>query len=268
VSASPHGLVIAMAKIKRMGAKRKSRRPVRRYGPKVDRDWRHRLEKGDQAELLKWVEQSGLERVSRIIAALTDATGKRGPPEKLDTLLLLKMAHLNRQQPNRTLHAIAVEVAREAFSDRRAAPLLMESLVSKLERDFRRQRHTWTTRAGSTPPPSRESISQDASRSKSSNEFRVRARISGLLPSALDLYERLLADAKKLGPDEIKLVKALRRERAEPLLSNAIKRQSTSSFVMNAQGVAKIPRNFFDLIEPELERFRLNRPKRRPVGRK
>jgi hypothetical protein len=41
---------------------------------------------------------------------------------------------------------------------------------------------------------------------------------------------------------------------------------------MNAQGVAKIPRNFFDLIEPELERFQLNRqlriPRRPSVGRK
>ena len=35
--------------------------------------WDRRLEEGDEAELLEWVARSGLERVARIAAALTDA---------------------------------------------------------------------------------------------------------------------------------------------------------------------------------------------------
>lgn len=236
-------------------------------GSKADRDWRHRLEKGDQDELLKWVEQSGLEHVARIIAALADAAGERGQPYKLDTSLLLKMAHLKQQQPNRALHAIAVEVAREIVSRRGATAFERASLVSKLERDFRKWRHTWMMRAGSTP-----ALPQDDGDSKTSDEFRVLARIVELLPSRIDLYDMLLADAKKLGPGEEKLVMALGRKRAEPLLADAIERQATSSFVPSARGVKKIPRNLFDLVEAGLERFRLTRqlpaPRRRPVGRK
>ena len=77
-----------------------------------------------------------------------------------------------------------------------------------------------------------------------------------MLPSKIDLYDKLLADAKKLGPEEEKLVRAFGRERAEPLLADAIKRQAASSFVTSDQGVKKIPRNFFDLIGSELERYR------------
>lgn len=222
---------------------------------KVNEDWCRRLKKGDQAELLKWVEQSGLERVARIVAALTDAAGERGQPEKLETLLLLKMAQLKRQQPNRTLHAIAVEVAGEAKSVRKNLPN-EASLVSRLERDFKEYRHKWTTLANSAPEPSRENIIEDGSKSKTTNEFRALARIVDALPNRIDLYDSLLADAKKLGPEKVRLVRAFGRERAEPLLAAAIKQQATSSFVMNAQDVPIIPRNFFDLIGSELERYR------------
>jgi hypothetical protein len=148
----------------------------------------------------------------------------------------------------------------------------MESLVSKLERDYSRRRHTWTTLARSAPPPRLEEISQDARRPQSSGEFRVLARVVELLPSAIDFYDRLLADAKKLGQEKTKLVKRLGRERAEALLIEAIKREATCPSLSNAQGPRKIPRNFFDLIEPELQQFCENREQaiaqRRRVGRK
>jgi hypothetical protein len=201
---------------------------------KADGDWRRHLEKGDEAELLRWVKQSGLELVARIAAALTDAIGERGQPDMPDTLLLLKMAYLKRQQPNRKLHSIAVEIAREAPLHlyppyRKKRPPAMKSLVSKLERDFRKHRHKWMMFAETAPEPSRENINQDANRLKSTDEFRARARLVGLLPSKIDLYDALLADAKKLGSDKAKLVKALTRERAEPLLVDAIKRQAHRS---------------------------------------
>jgi len=76
-------------------------------------------------------------------------------------------------------------------------------------------------------------------------------------PSGIDLYDKLLADAKKLGPNEAELVEVVGRERTELLLTDAIKRQATSSFVTDSHGVNKIPRNFFDLIEAELKRVRV-----------
>jgi hypothetical protein len=240
--------------------------------PKARWLWRHKLNKGDDAELLKWVDQTGLERVARSIGLLTDASGERGQPEKPDSLLLLKIACLKRQRPDRKLHAIAEEVAREAHPHRKPH-ISPESLVSKLERDFRRQRHTWLKRAETISPPSLEGIFQDAGRPQSSNERRVLAKIIGLLPTAIDLYDVLRAEAKKLGPDEERLVRFVGRERAEPLLAEALKKQQTgSSFVTDSHGVRKIPRNFYDLVEAELQRFSVNRERpadgSRAVGRK
>jgi len=77
--------------------------------------WRSSLQSGDEAELLKWIESSGLERVARIVATFADSGGKHGQPEKLELGLLVRIADLLRQQPQRSLHSVAVEVAREAY---------------------------------------------------------------------------------------------------------------------------------------------------------
>lgn len=225
------------------------------------------LDKDDELELLRWVQQSSLERVARIVAFLADARGEHGQPEKPDTLLLLKIAHLKREQPHRTLHSIAVEVARDADQLRRPR-ISRESLVTKLERDYKRRRHTWTLLAGSTPPPDSEEISRGVRRPKFGDEFRVLNRIIEVLPTAIDLYDALLADAKKLGPDAAKMVHSVGRERAEPFLIEAIKRQTT---FIGGQDTRKIPRSLFDLVEPELRRFQEDRKKaltrREPVRR-
>src|SRR5271166_1777116 len=70
----------------------------------------------------------------------------------------------------------------------------------------------------------------------------IAINIIELPPRGIDLYDALLADAKKLGPDEAKLVEVVGRERTELLLTDAIKRQATSSFVTDSHGVSKIPR--------------------------
>lgn len=77
----------------------------------------------------------------------------------------------------------------------------------------------------------------------------------GSPPRGIDAYNALFADAKKLGSDEVRLVEAVGRERAEALLLEAIDSQRSSSFVTSSQGVNTIPRNFFDLIEPQLKRL-------------
>jgi hypothetical protein len=84
----------------------------------------------------------------------------------------------------------------------------------------------------------------------------IAINIPGQPPRGIDAYNMLLADAKKLGPDEAELVDVVGRARAEPLLAEAIKRQQTaSSFVTDSHGVNRIPRNFFDLIEADLRRI-------------
>lgn len=50
----------------------------------------------------------------------------------------------------------------------------------------------------------------------------MRSRIIELLPGGFDFYAALLADAKKLGPDKVKLVKTLGREQATILLEGAV----------------------------------------------
>jgi hypothetical protein len=214
--------------------------------------WRRRLKNGDEAELLRWVEQSGLDRTVRIIAAFADAAGERGQPDKLDITLLLKIARLLATPPRRTLHAIAVDVARKKPAQHG------ESLVSKLERDFKRYRHTFMTLAQNSSPCDAE----DEGGSKTTEEFRVSARIVGLLPSKIDAYDFLLADAKMVGPDAARQVKTLGRERVEPLLAEAIKR------LMRGRGGT--PRNFFELIAADLDQYlrALPPPRRARVGRK
>jgi hypothetical protein len=186
------------------------------------------LDKADEAELLAWVARSGLERVARIAAALTDAYGERGQPDKLDTLLLLKMAHSKREHPKRKLHAIAVEVAAGAYAHR--SHIELESLTAKLERDFRARRHVWSKLARTVPMPTPGQIADDLTRQKSEAERRALARIVEMLPSAIDVFDMVLLEAKRIGPEKHKLVRAFGRERAEPLLIEAAEMMRKNSF--------------------------------------
>jgi hypothetical protein len=104
--------------------------------------WRRALKPGDEGEVQKWVEQSGLERVARIVASLSNARVGAGRTERPDRLLLFKMAFLVRQHPERSLHSIASEVARGAGYHPKLG-IALESLRSKLERDFKQRRHVW-----------------------------------------------------------------------------------------------------------------------------
>jgi hypothetical protein len=114
----------------------------------------------DRMELLKWVDEIGIERIARIVASLADSNGERGKPGKPDSLLVLKVAHLVSSKPDRTLHSVALEVAREAYPFRKPR-ISLENLVSKLEREFREHRHTWLKYAKSRPIPSIKEMEDD-----------------------------------------------------------------------------------------------------------
>jgi hypothetical protein len=202
--------------------------------------------------------QSGLERVARIAAALTESAGERGQPDKLHTLALLRMAHLQRALPKSKLHGIAVEVARE-FHAARKPNISLESLISELERGFRRDRVTWLKFASTAPMPDVPALIADASGSKSADEFRARARIVEALPTALDLYDTLVRHAKRRGDEDLRLVRRLGRERAETLLDQALAREKAGEGTLGhylARGHTRMPRDFFDLLEPDLARFK------------
>jgi hypothetical protein len=205
----------------------------------------------DRAALRNIVEQHGPERVARIAAALTDSGGIRGQPDKLDALLLLRMARLKLRQPQPTDHAAAREVAEQA-----KPAIAIESLVSKLLRDFKgERRHRWMQLAASTPEPSAEQIERDRRRKKTSSEHRALARMTDdVLPNAIDVYDAMIAEAKS--PKEKQLLKRFGRARAEAAFEAAV-RVGRTRLAPNAKSAAKIPRSLLDLIRG-----------RRTVGRK
>ncbi len=143
--------------------------------------------------------------MARIVAALADASGQRGQPEKPETGLLLKMAILLRQQPGRSIHSVAVEVAREAHPTRKS--IALESLTSKLGRDFRAKRALWFNIARDRMTRGGSSVPKGPHRVPSSDEYRVLARLIELHPdAAMGVYDQVLGEAKKVGPEEAKLV--------------------------------------------------------------
>jgi hypothetical protein len=232
--------------------------------------WRRALKPGDEGEVQKWVEQSGLERVARIVASLSNARVGAGRTERPDSLLLFKMAFLVRQHPERSLHSIASEVARGAGYHPKLG-IALESLRSKLERDFKQRRHFWLSLTRDREAPSEQAVYEDANRPRSNDENRTLGRLIELLPDAIDLYDHVLWEARRAGPEKEKLVRRLGRGRVEPLLEDAIARfQSTGSFD-NVEGVG-VPRTLFDLIEAKLLRTQEEltgaAARRRRVGRK
>jgi hypothetical protein len=219
---------------------------------KPDQGWRRRLENGDEFELHKWVKESGVECVARVAAALADAGRQRGNVEKLLSLLLLKIAHLKRKQPGRKLHPIADEVAAEAYPHwKRGA---CTSLTTTLERDFRKNRHTWMILSNIRPSPSQQQIAEDLEKPKSTVELRACARIVESLPSAIDAYDWILREAKSINDETLRRVKRLGRERIESMFANAAKRMTENPYPLtDPRWGGKIPRTFLDLIEPELK---------------
>jgi hypothetical protein len=255
-----------------MGADRREAKAMTSSDPDLPEHWRLALTSGDDAEILNWVRQSGLERVARIVCVLTTPFGEHGQPLKLHSLLLLKMAHLLRDRPHRPLRSVATDVAGEAHAHQPSRPAIA-SLVTKLQRDFDEFQHTWKMLSAVTNAPSTVDIVQDARRRKPLAEYRALARIVELLPGAIDAYLIVLADAKALGPDKAKLVKRVGRRRMESLFVDAIARQnSRSPDAPKNGGFPRIPGNFFELVEPDIPGV-LGAPKRpaskrSPVGRK
>jgi hypothetical protein len=203
-----------------------------------------------------FIEKSSLEQVARIAAWLTDADGQRGQPKKLESLLLLKIAHLMHQESRPTLHAAALEVGREAHEHRKHVDI--GSFITRLERDFRQQRHTWKTLARRTPMPSPEEVSDFAKRRTSTGERRAVARIAGLLPTQIDLYDSVVAEAGRppIGNVETqKLLRSAGRDRVESWLIEVVENQRISN-VRGRERPNTMGRVLLDLIEPKLQLFR------------
>ena len=97
---------------------------------------------------------------------------------------------------------------------------------------------------------------------------RTAARLVQLMPTAIDLYDIVRSEARsgarrnafrcEIGERQIKRAG---RARIERWFGEAMDRQATSSFVMDANGNSKIPRRRLDLIEWDLHQFLRSRPK-------
>jgi hypothetical protein len=168
------------------------------------------------------------------------------------------MADLKRQRPDRPVHSIAAEVATEAHPHRNE--ITVESLTTKLERDYKSDRHRWRLLLESSPAPSRQQIAEDLRKRKSKGELRARVRIADALPSVIDVFDQVLAEADRRGDETLRLVKRLGRERVEAMLARAGERMRVNPYTLaDPYWRGKIPEIFLDLIEPELENFRTTR---------
>jgi hypothetical protein len=241
------------------------------------RIWRLFARPGLLPSVTEIADRLGLERVARIVAVLTETSGKRGRLEEMETLLLVSIAHVMRRQPDRTLHDVAVEVAKNAPQVRNRN-IDSNSLLSQLQRDYRRTRHTWTLLTDRTPPPQVEAIARASRRRRSFGERRALARIVQLMPTALDFYDMLIAEIRATEKNnarqlrtKIAEIKLARRERVEKWSIEAMERQRTSSWVKRPDGGMKLARGFYDMIEWDLRQFlgkRRKTPLTRRVGRK
>jgi hypothetical protein len=116
------------------------------------------------------------------------------------------------------------------------------------------QRQIWLSLARNREAPSEQAVREDESRMRSSDENRILGRLIELLPDKIDLYNFMLWEAQNASLEKAKLVMRLGRGRVEPLLEEAIAQFRSSGQFDNVDGVARIPRNLYDLVEAKLLR--------------
>ena len=175
--------------------------------------------------------------------------------------------------PDRKLNSIVTEIVKSSGQFRNLGGEL--SLADELTRDFARRRHAWLNLAKRTGCPNEQEINAQMARPKSVVEKRILGRLVAMLPGAIDVYDDLLAEvdakerkAKEREDDDLrvkaartkKLVKAFGRRRVEPLLEEKIA-QAIAGLVVKNPRTGAIARDFYGLIEPELEQFASTRPR-------
>ncbi len=69
-----------------------------------------------------------------------------------------------------------------------------------------------------------------------------------MFPDAIDLYDKLLEQAREYGPETVAAIKALGREQTETILAEAVKAQMAGTTLVDG----KIPRNLVDLVAPSV----------------
>jgi hypothetical protein len=234
--------------------KSEAKSPVRKTS------WRSSLGRGDEAELLKWIEASGVERVARIVTILADSGGRPGQPAKPEIGLLVKIADLMRQVPQPSLHSVARQVALKALPARKPT-VALESLASKLERDFRERRHVWFNLARRNLPIDIQGAKERLNSTQVSNEYRVLSRLIELLPGAIDLFDLLVEQATD--PEKRKVLTLLGRSRVEPLVESAMHRLLGPESDIPRSRSRSLAERLAELIEPDLMRLKEARKRER-----
>jgi hypothetical protein len=210
--------------------------------------WKEKLTVDDFDQLSKWIELSGMECVARVAAALT--LGSPGNVRKTDSGLLLELARRLAEHPLKSTHALSKEIAHEANTLATKRNIKPESLAKQLERAFSKNRTKWILLAQRMAHQHTRTF--PGSEATSAEEFRAIGRITDTLPEAIDPYDLLLSEARRLRPEKLAAIKKLGRPRGTVFLHDAIKLQMERTTPVNG----KIPRGLLDLIEPHLGRHR------------
>jgi hypothetical protein len=141
-------------------------------------EWRDQLLDGDEKEIDAWIERSGPERVARIIVALT-TFGKRGNAPRPDTDLMREMAELKREDRERSNHAIAGEVAKEAVATGRARNAEFVNLRDRLYDRFQVEQDKWELVVAYSKA---EKFTPDGNKPLAAREARVLDRLIEIMP--------------------------------------------------------------------------------------
>jgi hypothetical protein len=225
--------------------------------------WDDHLNARDKELISAWTADVGPERLATIAAALTDPTGARGHPERPDSRLMLRMARLLMANPDRSFHSIAQEVADPEIAKQRSVEL--ENLVTKLVRDFKKQEAKWLLYVNSGAP--QDLLEVPIVTGPGAN--RALSRIIETMPEAIMIWGVMLSDARKRGPEALRLLKDFGRARAERSFEVTMEAMKvTGPHPLQSNRFTKMPRTMLDLIDCDLEAFKLERQDALKNGRK
>lgn len=180
-----------------------------------------RLDPADTELLRVLIDKYGLERIARLAASLTAPIGRRGRHGEPESELLLELAKRVRAEPLRSLHSLATELCREAALTRRPR-IAAESLTSKVEREFRRRRHSWLRLADCFSNAGPANAGATHRRPTSSAEYLALLRLIEVTPGAIDLYDCTLSELKLKQPEAARDFRRLGRAVMEPLLEREL----------------------------------------------
>lgn len=208
------------------------------------------LRSGDDAEINKWIAETGLGRVARIVAVLSNSKGLRGRTERPDIVLLWHVARLMNLDPDRSLHSAAEEIAIK-FSAHRIPRIEPQSLTRKLEKDFRLKSDAYRQFAREHEEEKIGKIEADLGAVTPWMD-RILARIIANLPTSMDLYDQALAEAKNANSPHLSLLESLDKKTVYALFEAVLR---VEKCVLQPMPPGFVARSIYEAIVPQLDKI-------------